>query len=469
MSDFDVCWMNALELVNAFTRKKLSPVEALNAVLSRVEEVNPRINAIVTLTAEAALECAKRAEAAYMRGEARELEGVPLTVKDLIPVKDVRCTFGSRFFEDFVPEMDAVVVERMKRAGAVIIGKTNTPEFGLVAVTDNSVFGPARNPWDTAKTPGGSSGGAAAALAAGLGPIALGNDGGGSIRIPSGLCGTFGLKPQYGRVPSWPHIMLNYMTLNCEGPMTRSVADAALMMDVLAGPDERDRTSLPDRGGSYLSSIGSSMKGLRIAYTDLISPVVETEVASVAAAAAKVFIDMGCDVSDDAPDMPDLSEDLTKLVILETAAANEDRMDQKEKLFPPYQPFMDLPQFLSPLDTVKVYFHREELWDKLWPFFERYDLLLTPTTTCAAFDIKENQLGPEEVNGTPVTPASWVSYTFPFNFTGQPAASVPCGFTEAGLPVGLQIVGGRYREDLVLKAAAAFEEARPWAQSHPSI
>ena len=461
--------MNALELVNAFTRKKLSPVEALDAVLARVEEVNPRINAIVTLTAGAAVESAKKAEAVYMRGEARELEGVPLTVKDLIPVKGVRCTFGSLFYEDFVPDVDAVVVERMKDAGAVIIGKTNTPEFGLVAITDNRVFGPARNPWDTSKTPGGSSGGAASALAAGLSPIALGNDGGGSIRIPSSLCGTFGLKPQYGRVPSWPHITPNYVTLNCEGPMTRSVADAALMMDVLAGPDERDRTSLPAREGSYLSSIGGSMKGVKIAYTDAISPVVESEVASIAAAAAQVFAGMGCEVTGDAPDIPDLSEDLTKLVVLETAAANEDRMDQVEKLFPPYQPFMELPQFLSPLDAVKAYFHREEFWERLWPFFEQYDLLLTPTTTCAAFDIKENQLGPDEVNGVPVTPASWASYTFPFNFSGQPAASVPCGFTGSGLPVGLQIVGGRYREDLVLKAAAAFEEARPWAESRPSI
>lgn len=462
--------MNALQLINAFTRKKLSPLEALEVILERIENVNPAINAIVTRVDEDALRQAREAESAYMRGDARKLEGVPVTIKDLIPLKGVRTTCGSLLYQDYIPECDAVLVERLKRAGAVIIGKTNTPEFGLIGHTDNRVFGLTRNPWDTRKSSGGSSGGAAAALAAGFGPLAVGNDGGGSIRIPSSLCGTFGLKPHYGRVPSWPHIIPNWQTLNCEGPMTRSVADAALMMDVMAGPDERDRTSLPARSGSYLSSLGGSMKGLKVAFTDAFAPAIEHDVSTLARRAAHAFEELGCEVSEDGPDIPDIAEDLTKLVIIETAAAIEDRMDEVSKLYQPYQPFMELTQFLTPIDLAKVYFHREDLWERLMPFFEEYDVLLTPTTACAAFDITEEpMLGPREVAGVPATPASWASFTFPFNFSGQPAASIPCGFTEAGLPVGLQIVGPRYREDLVLKAAAAFEEARPWAQERPDL
>ena len=472
MNPCDICWMSARELIEAYRRKDLSPVEATRAILERVEEVNPRLNAIVTLTAELALEQAREAESAYLRGVAGPLAGVPLTIKDIILTKGIRTTFGSRLYEDFVPDADAVLVERLKGAGAVVLGKTNVPDLALMAVTDNLIFGPARNPWDPGKTTGGSSGGAAGALAAGMGPLAAGNDGGGSIRIPAHLCGVFGLKPQFGRVPSYPHVFHGGETTNHEGPMARTVADAALMLDVMAGPDERDRFSLPPPGATFLDSIVGGVAGLKVAYTaDLGVPAVEREVADITLEASRVFESLGCEVVQDDPGIPDLTQDLVTSIILETATAHEDHMDEaREKLYPLYRPFLEMPGAFSSTDYVRALFHRDDLWRRLWPFFERYDLLLTPTAACAAFDLKEGgTMGPDTVDGLEASPATLAGFTIPFNYTGQPAASVPCGFTRSGLPVGLQIVGRRYDEATVLKAAAAFEEARPWAGRHPEL
>lgn len=472
MDGSELCWMTALELLSAYRDGELSPVEVTRAILERVEEVNGKINAIVTVTGDLAMEQAGAAEKAYRRGETGALEGVPVTIKDLISTKGIRTTLGSKLFEDYVPAEDAVLVERLKREGAVILGKTNVPEFGLVAVTDNLVFGPSYNPWDMRKTTGGSSGGAAGALAAGLGPLAVGNDGGGSIRVPASLCGVFGLKPQFGRVPSYPHVVHGWDTMNHEGPMARTVADAALMLDVMAGPDERDRSSLPASGVCYLDSIGGDVGGLKVAYTSgLASQAVDPEVARITREAAFSFEKLGCEVTEDDPGIPDMSSDLTTMVILETAAAQEDRLEEaKEMMYPLYRPFLDLPAAFTGIDMVRVLFHREDLWDVLRRFFERYDILLTPSTACPAFDFREGgMLGPETIDGEEASPASWVAFTFPFNFTGQPAASVPCGFTEGGLPVGLQVVGRRFEEPTVLRAAAAYEASRDWIDRHPDI
>lgn len=468
----DIHWMSAVELLSAYRSRELSPVEVTGAILERIDKVNPEVNAIVTLTSDLAMEQAREAEDGYMKGEVRPLSGVPLTIKDLIITRGIRTTCGSRLFKDFVPDVDAVLVERLRRAGAVILGKTNVPEFGLIAYTDNVLFGPTRNPWDPAKTVGGSSGGAAAALASGMGPLAVGNDGGGSIRIPSSLSGVFGLKPQFGRVPSFPHVVRGWETMNHEGPMARTVADAALMLDVMAGPDDRDRFSLPASRVDYSGSIEKGIEGLNVAYTsDLATSAVDPEVAHIAREAAGVFEELGCEVSEDDPGIFDMSQDLTTMVILETATAHEHHLEEaKEKMYPLYRPFLDLPSMFSGMDLARVLFRREDLWDLVRPFFETYDLLLTPTTACAAFDIKEGgAMGPDRIDGREVSPASWIAFTFPFNFTGQPAASVPCGFTEGGLPVGLQVVGRRFDEPTVLAAAAAFEKARPWEGRHPGL
>ncbi len=468
----DIIWMSAHELLESYRASRLSPVEVLGAVLERVERVNPAINAVVTLTADLAQEQARASEEAYRNGTARALEGVPVTIKDLIHVKGVRNTYGSRLFEDFVAGEDAVLVERLKGSGAVIVGKTNTPEFGLVAVTDNLVFGPSRNPWDISKTTGGSSGGAAASVVAGFGPLAAGNDGGGSIRIPASLCGAFGLKPQFGRVPSYPYSLHGWDTMNHEGPITRTVADAALMLNVMAGPDERDRRTLPASGVDYLEGLDDGIEGLRVAYTcDLSAPAVDPEVAEITRKAAFAMSELGCEVAEEDPGIMDMSGDLTMLVIAEQAAVHSENLDEDlEKMYPAFAPFIMLEPSLDAADIARIAFHREDIWDRLWRFFSRYDLLLTPTTACAAFDLKEGPMTcPDEINGIPMTPANWIAFTHPFNFTGQPAASVPCGFTASGLPVGLQIVGRRYDETTVLRASAAFENAFPWSGRHPDI
>lgn len=472
MDDDEIRWMSALDLMEAYRKKQISPVEVTESILRTIEKVNPKINAIVTLTADLAMEMAKISENAYMKGEQRPLEGVPITIKDLIVTKGIRTTCGSKLFENCIPDQDAVLVERIREAGGVILGKTNVPEFGLIAVTDNLLFGPSRNPWDLSKTTGGSSGGAAAAVAAGLGPIAVGNDGGGSIRIPASLCGVFGLKPQFGRIPSYPHLVRGWETMNHEGPISRTVSDSALLLDVLAGPDDRDRFSLPAPGLSYVSSLGRDIKGLKIAYTSNLSvDAVDEEVVEITHKAAEVFEDMGAIVVEDDPGIPKMDNDLTTIVVVETAVAHEHHLEEaKEKMYPLYKPFLELAEAFKASDIVRVGFRREELWDKLRIFFERYDILLTPATACAAFDLKEGgMLGPDKIGGKVVSPASWVGFTFPFNFTGQPAASVPCGFTSLGLPVGLQVVGKRFDELTVLSVSHAFEEAKPWKDFHPSL
>ena len=472
MSEQEICWMSAVELLDAYRSKKLSPVEVTSAVLEHISEVNPKINAIVTLTADLAMEQARAAEEAYQKGKAAVLAGVPVTIKDLICTRGIRTTFGSLLFEDYVPEEDAVLVERLRDAGVVILGKTNVPEFGLVAVTDNLIFGPALNPWDTGKTVGGSSGGAAAGVVAGFGPLAVGNDGAGSIRIPSSLCGSFGIKPHFGRIPSGPKPYHGWESMNAEGPITRTVADAALMMDVMAGPDDRDRMSLPSSGVNYLESIKAGVKGLKVAYTsDLAVSAVDSEVMEITRKAAFAFSELGCDVAEDDPGILDMGQDLIVMVILETVTQHEDNLEEaKEKMYTLYKPFLEMMDVFSGRDLVRVGYHREDVWNKMRRFFEKYDLLLTPTTACPAFDFKEGgMLGPETINGVEQGPASWFGFTFPFNFTGQPAASIPCGFTAGGLPVGLQIVGRRYDEPTVLRAAAAFEAAHPWADRHPDL
>ncbi len=469
----EIAWMSAMGLIDAYERKELSPLEVVKALQERIDRVNPVINAFVTLLPDAAETAAREAEEAYRQGRARPLEGVPVAVKDNIHTAGVRTTYGSRLYEDFVPDEDAVLVERLKNAGAVILGKTNMPEFGVVGITENPLFGRTANPWDTNKHCGGSSGGSAAAVAVGLCPVAMGNDAGGSIRIPAALCGVFGIKPHIGRVPWYPHLP-GFDLLEHEGPLTRVVADAALVLDVISGPDRRDFTSLPAYPGSFLDEMQGEVNGLRIAYSpDLgLAAAVDREVATLAREAAFAFADMGCSVEEVEVSLPATSEaDFIALTICEMVAANADRLEEyKTVAYPLYLPFLDLAGVFTNKDIVSIPYHRYQLWEAVMKVFERFDLLLTPTTAAPAFNHADiGPLGPPEVEGVDVGPAGWVPFTMPFNMTGQPAASVPCGFNSEGLPVGLQIVGDRFQESLVLRAAAAFEKARPWSQARPPL
>ena len=465
----EICWMSAVELIDAYKKKRLSPVEVVRSQLERIAKINPKINAFVTLADDPALIAAHESAKRYQDGVPGALDGVPVAIKDNTFTKGIRTTDGSRLYEDFVPEQDAVLVSRLKDAGAVILGKTNLPEFGLVGITDNVLFGRTLNPWNLGRTPGGSSGGSAAAVAAGLCPIAQGNDGGGSIRIPSSLCGVFGLKPTYGRVPYYPHIA-GWETINHEGPITRTVEDAALMLDVMAGPSIYDQNSLPEYPGKFREDMKGNIRGMRIAYSsDLGAGLpVDKEVLEMTMKAAFSFKKMGCQVDEIKPGWISMEGAFLTTVLSETYTALFNRMEKyKSVAYPPYLPFLDFAATFTNRDVIQVQFDRQKLTYQAAEVFEKYDLLLTPTTAVAAFAV--GPLGPEKIDGHEGSPSNWVGFTFPFNFLGQPAASIPCGFNSEGLPVGLQIVGRRFDEALVLRAAAAFEKAHPWADKKPKL
>lgn len=468
----EICWMSATELLAAYKKKELSPLEVVKTLLARIDEINPKINAIVTRTGDMALAAAGESEKAFQKGEPRPLEGVPIPIKDNVFTKGVRTTFGSRLYENFVPDSDAILVERLKSAGAIIFGKTNLPEFGLVGITDNMVFGKTVNPWNLRRTSGGSSGGAAAAVISGLCPVAHGNDGGGSIRIPSSFCGVFGLKPSFGRVPIYPHLP-GWETLNHEGVISRTVEDNALILDVMAGPSIYDAVSLPQYPGKFRKDMQGDIKGLRLAFcSDLGGGFpVDGQVLEISRKAAFSFNEFGCTVEEIKPGWLNLEPDFLVTLLSETLTAHEDEQDKyREMAFPAYVPFLDIATAFTNRDVIRVQFNRYKFNEQVSRVFEKYDLVLTPTLPTAAFEAGDKgPLNPEKINGVDASPSSWVCFTYPFNFTGQPAASVPCGFNSEGLPVGLQIVGRRLDEAGVLRAAAAFEKAHPWRDKKPPI
>jgi aspartyl-tRNA(Asn)/glutamyl-tRNA(Gln) amidotransferase subunit A len=468
----EICWMSAVELLSAYKKKKLSPVEVVKVLLARIDEINPKINAIITRTDVMALSAARESEIAYQKGKPRPLEGVPIPIKDNVFTRGVRTTFGSKLYENFIPDGDAVLVERLKHAGAVILGKTNLPEFGLVGITDNLIFGKTVNPWNLKRTSGGSSGGAAAAVAAGLCPVAHGNDGGGSIRIPSSFCGVFGLKPSFGRVPIYPHLP-GWETLNHEGVISRTVEDNALVLDIMTGPSLFDQNSLPQYPGKFQKDMKGDVKGLRLAFSSDLGGgfPVDGQVLEISRKAAFSFKELDCTVEEIKPGWINLEADFLVTLLSETLTAHENELDKyKQVVFPPYIPFLDFASAYSNRDVVRVQFDRYKFNEQVSRVFEKYDLVLTPTLATAAFEAGDmGPLNPAKVNGVDASPSSWVCFTYPFNFTGQPAASVPCGFNSEGLPVGLQIVGKRLDEALVLRAAAAFEKAHPWRDKKPPL
>ena len=472
MQGQEICWMSASDLATAIRTKKLSPVEVVRFLLGRIAAINPKINAYVTITEDSAMAAAKEAEDAVMKGrQLGPLHGVPIAIKDTNFTKGVRTTMGSRLMEDFVPEEDSVHVERLKKAGAIVLGKTNTPEFAAKAVTENLVFGITRNPWNLERTPGGSSGGSAAAVAAGLAPLATGNDAGGSIRIPASCCGVFGVKPQFGRVPSYPLFHL-WESLLHEGPITRTVKDAALMLDVIAGPHWGDRHSLPLPGLNFAESLKGGVKGLRVAWSpDLGYAAVSHQVRTICEAAIKKFSEMGAEVEETQLDCG--TAEMTYATILDTDLGARlslfgplDKL--KDKLDPLLVERVSAVRNLTASDYLKVSFTRQELSAKVGKLFQTYDLLLTPTLGVPAWPIGLPKVYVEEVDGKPVSTRGWI-LTFPFNLTGQPAASIPAGWTEDNLPIGLQVVGRPYDEATVFRAAATFEEAKPWAHSRPLV
>ena len=451
---------SAVEIVEKLRSGELKPAEVLEECLRKIEELNPKINAFITMN-EKAMEEAKAADVNS------PLAGLPVAIKDNVETKGIRTTYCSKLYENYVPEEDAVLVERLKKAGAVIVGKTNMPEFGLIAYTDNPLFGPTRNPWDLSRTVGGSSGGSAAAVAAGMVPVASGNDGGGSIRIPASFCGLYGLKPSYGRVPCYPSLPM-FVGLHSEGFLTRYVEDTALMLDLVKGRDSRDMHSLPDDGVSYLEAIQDVPDGVKIAFSpDLGYAVVDPEVEEIVREAAFKLEKFG-EVEEVKISAPSLEADLVTKVVLEVVTFVGDRMEEWEKVaFPPYLGFMTLAQSLSFREYIKIEEKKMELWRSLRKVFDEYDFLVTPTVAVKPFEL--GNIGPSEIAGKPATPIGWMPFTYPFNFTGQPAASIPAGFSKDGLPVGMQIVGRHYDDVGVLRISKAFQDISPWQDRAPEI
>jgi aspartyl-tRNA(Asn)/glutamyl-tRNA(Gln) amidotransferase subunit A len=468
MKSDELCWMTATELARAIARKKVSPLEVVDAVLARIEKLST-LNAYVTLDGDGARKAARAAERALTRRSARlgPLHGVPFSVKDLVVTRGVRTTFGTPIYRDHVPTMDAPVVERLKAAGGIMIGKTNTPTFGWVGITDNLVFGVTRNPWNLDRTPGGSSGGGAAAVAAGLAPLAVGTDGGGSIRKPVAFCGIFGHKPTYGRIPIHPHGAS--WSFSHVGPMTRTVRDAALMMNVCAGADPRDQYSLPADRVDYVKALGGTVRGLRVAYSDTLgfAPAVDPEIRAATRAAATVFRKLGCRVETVNPGWPSPYECWRTIFLGGIGARLAPYRDRPDDIDPGLRPIVEEALSMPPTAYVQAWFERNAWAEHTRRFFEKYDLLLSPTVATAAFEL--GMLYPSTIDGQAVSREASSAFTFAFNMTGEPAASVPCGFTRDGLPIGLQIIGRRFDDATVLRASAAYEAARPWADRRPPI
>ncbi len=464
-----LAYMPATELVQAIRTRQVSSVEITEHFLQRIDRLDPRLNAYLTLCSDQALADARIADDIVARGWATgPLHGVPISIKDLELTKGVTSTMGSALFRDRVPDIDSIVVERVEAAGAIILGKTNTPEFGQSGTTENEIGDPCRNPWNTGRTPGGSSGGAGAALAAGLCTIATGSDGGGSIRIPAAFSGVFGIKPTQHRVPrfgGYGRPAANHFSQS--GPMSRTVADTALLLQVLAGPDSRDPNSIKETPPDFSAGLGRGVEGMRIAWSlDYGYAGVDPEVAEITARAAQVFEELGATVEDAPLRLEDPFESFFDVFATASYTSYGHMLEEHRDDFS--QPGLYSLEHGARVDGARVSraLHRVDVLGRLMEdFFDTYDLLLTPTMPVPAFEIGQR---PTVIGGKEVDP-NWgfLPFTYPINMTGQTASSVPCGFSSDGLPIGLHIIGPRRSEARVLQASAAFERARPWADKVP--
>ena len=454
----DLLKLSAVDLLDLYRTKRLSPVEVTRAALQHIEAINPVLNAFCFVAPDA-LAPAAASEARWMAGEPMgPLDGVPVSIKDILLTRGWPTLRGSKTVDPAGPWTDdAPAVARLRESGAVLIGKNTTPEFGWKGVTDSPLTGITRNPWDPAKTPGGSSGGGAAAVASGMCPLTLGTDGGGSIRIPCAFTGIFGLKPSFGRVPAWP--LSPYGTVAHIGPMSRTVRDTALLMNVIAQPDARDWFALPADRRDYLEGLDEGVRGWRIAYSaNLGYADVDPEVAALVKQAALRFVDLGAQVEDVDPDVAGADEIFRRHWYSGAAyLVRNFTPEQKRVMDPGLVEVAEQGAQIAMLELMDAVQKRGALGIRMNQFHERYDLLLTPTLPLAAFEagrevadvIKEKRW------------TEWTPFSYPFNLTQQPAASIPCGLTSAGLPVGLHIVGPRYDDARVLRAARAFESMQP--------
>lgn len=471
--DEQLAFASAAELLQLLTTKKISPVELTQLYFERIERLDPQLNSFLLVTYDVALEHAKAAEEAIVHGdELGPLHGLPIAFKDTHMTKGIRTTNGSVVYKDRVPEKDAAVVERLLGAGAVMLGKTNVPEFAMVGTCENSLGILGRNPWNTERTPGGSSGGSAAALAACLCPLATGSDGGGSLRIPAHFCGIYTIKPTHGRVSAYtglPGARMPYIFAQ-NGPLSRTVLDSALMLQVMAGHDRRDPASLRQPPPDFVSALEKPIEGLRIGWnSDFGFAHVDSDVVEVTSSAVHVFEELKCHVEE--CDIS-ISEPYDVFGTIQAADSHTnlghflpeygDRMTEFARFFIEQGAKVTTQQYAQALGQVEL------LKAQFTDLFEQYDLLMTPTACFAAFP---NEKFPGSIRHDSTYPEQFWNgaFTLPINTIGHPAANVPAGFSLDGLPIGLHIVGRKGDEETVLAASAAFERVRPWTQHRPPM
>ncbi len=469
MNDTDLGYLGVTELSTLYRERTLSPVEVAEAVLRRIDQVDPVVNAMMRTTPEIALAAARRSEARFMRGEpVGLLEGVPFTIKDLQHTKGVQTDFATAIMQGTIPDVDAPCVTRLYDAGGVMLGKTTSAaEWGWKGVSQAPISGITHNPWAKGMNAGASSSGAGVAAACGYGPLHQGGDGAGSIRMPAHFSGVYGFKPTHGRVPNWP--MSNNDLATHIGPLTRSVRDAALMTQAMAGPHMWDYTSLEAPPQDYASQLGADMRGKRIAYTtDLGHARVDPEIAESVARAVRVFEEMGAVVEQVTPQWGPLGPELVRFFWPATFTARLASLPEFEsRMDPGFVAMIRYAADFTARQFMEMRTRRFAYVQAIHEFMDNYDFLLSPAVSVAAFPA--NQLQPAHWPQHEWDWLMWAEFSYPFNWSGSPAASVPCGFTPAGLPVGLQIVGRRFDDLGVLQASAAFETARPWAQNRPPL
>jgi aspartyl-tRNA(Asn)/glutamyl-tRNA(Gln) amidotransferase subunit A len=469
----ELAFKSAAALAQLIRSRAISPVEVTRETLLRIEQSQPVLNAFITIAGDTAMDAARAAEAAVMRGDTLgPLHGVPVAVKDLVPTANIRTTWGSLIFKDHVPEQDAVAVARLKQAGAIVVGKTTTPEFGQQCLTEAPLFGRTRNAWRADRTSGGSSGGSAVAVAAGLVPLAVATDGGGSTRIPAACNGVVGFKQGLGVVPQ-EYAQDGFGNISYITPMTRTVLDTALMLEAMAGTDPRDPLTTGRPKPDFVAALRAArLNGLRIAWrARLGNSAVAADVLQACEAALATFAELGAAVSElSAP-----FENPERVWFVNNGAY---RMAQFGHHLRQHRAIM-CPTFVRQMDRVANYsaselyaaiFQRTRLYRQVQAWFETCDIVAMPTLSRSALPIEQDFFGPIEIDNQSVENirASWYPYTMPFNLTGNPAVSLPCGFGSDGMPLAIQLVAPAGRDAELLRVAAAFEHARPWAERKPT-
>ena len=471
MNKDEIRFIPAYEIREVIKRGEMSSQEITEIIIERIEKINPKLNAYCTPTFELARGAAKEADEAIKKGgNLGMLHGIPISIKDEMPMKGIRTTFGSKLYENHIPEEEDISVQRLRNEGSVILGKTNMPEFGFLAVTNNMIFGESHNPWNLDKTPGGSTGGGAAAVVSGLCYLSLGADGGGSIRIPSSLCGAYGIKPSFGRVPVYPTSGLHFESLIHYGPIVRFVKDAALMLDAMKGPHEADMYTLPEQNLSYFEKVDEKPKKLKIGYSvDLgFSKVIDSEVKENVVKSAEKFNQLGWDVE---KTKFKIKNPERCFLTLYSITIGYDLMNEikknREIINPDLVKAAELGLGSTGMDVARAMNLRKKFYHQFYQYFRDYDILITPTTNLPAFEL--GIIYPSVIEGKMVSPTAWMPFTAIFNLTGLPAASIPCGWSKDGLPIGMQIIGRRFDDLTVLQVSKAFEEIAPWQDKKPTF